>query len=501
MLSNRKKMRRMNYLALAVPAALAWTSGAFGQALGTTAEGANQISISIAGSTALKNWLVAKSNTFTEIDPYDTRLASSGQLSVNGVSYPLAAPNNDNGLNYWSNNGGNGLSYQLAPNNNTAVHAVNGTSNTDNALQFTYHESGSVEGVYELANDQIAPISYVTENIDRNPEGGNAVWLNYNQIGASGTTVVTPFNATTGASPTGKNLTLGNFYGPGVGQAGTPGETSLWVPGSASNPTATFTNVDGEGINVNGGQNAVQVGMSDARPIQVFENDYGNTSNTYVSGGSTITVTGSANTSFNASPLDLGYGGGNTALPAGLPLGTAGFRPNYQSPSVLNMPATAINPRTGAAFGVGPWNNATNGGLGNLNSQLVAVTATAFVANPGTGMLELDRTDADWLQTTSHLANGATFNMTTRDVNSGTRDVSSLNTGVDPSYSVGKDDNGNGNLPNAVVPNTVNSYDQVSIGPALRFSNKTAGGGAASADRPGQPHVDRNAVDQRRGGP
>ena len=140
------------------------------------------------------------------------------------------------------------------------------------------------------------------------------------------------------------------------------------------------------------------------------------------------------------------------------------------------MPAAGINPRTGAAFGVGPWNSATNGGLGNVNSQLVAVTATAYVANPGTGVQELNRTDADWIEMTSHFANGAGFNMTTRDVNSGTRDVSALDTGVDPSYQVGKNDNGNGNLPNAVVSSSVNSFDQASIGPAQRFSNKTSGG-------------------------
>ena len=261
MISNRKRIRRMHCLGLAVPAALAWTSAAFAQNLGTNAEGVNQIAVSVSGSTALKNWLVGKSTTFTDINPSDPRLAGSGSLSINGVTYPLAAPNADDGANYWAD-GGN--SYQLAPKSNAAIHATNGIANQDNAIVFSYHESGSVEGVYELANDQIAPIPYVTANIDRNPEGGSAVWVNYNQIGASGTSVVTVFNATTGAAPAGSTVTLGNFYGTGVGQAGTPGETSLWVPGSASNPVGTFTNVDGEGINTHGGQNAVQVGMSDA---------------------------------------------------------------------------------------------------------------------------------------------------------------------------------------------------------------------------------------------
>jgi hypothetical protein len=461
---NRRNERAAKAIALAAAAGLAAASHAKGQNLG-----AGQISISTSGSTALKNWFVtaAGGNTFTEVSPYASGNPGSGQLTINGTTYPPS------GLTYWATYPGstnNGVSYQLAPTNNTTVSGTQTDSTA--AIQFTYHESGSVEGILELANDQIGTVSYVTANVDRNPEGGNAVWLNYNQLGTSGTTAGATFNAGTGASV--GSLTLGNFYSAGVGQVGTPGETSAWVPGSASNPTPTFNNVGGVGMNASGGQNAVQIALSDAFPQQVFRNDYGNTSNTFTPvGGSPTTTTGSANTSFNSSPLDQGYGNGNSALPAGRPIGTAGFRPNYQSPSTLNMPAAAINPRTGAAFGVGAWNSASNGGLGNLNSQLVAVTATAFVANPGTGLTQVDRTDANWLETTGHLANGVGFNMTTRDVNSGTRDVAALDTGVDPSFAVGKNDSGNGTLLSGVNPKR---FDQISIGPALRFSNKTAGG-------------------------
>ena len=63
--------------------------------------------------------------------------------------------------------------------------------------------------------------------------------------------------------------------------------------------------------------------------------------------------------------------------------------------------------------------------------------------------------------------------MTTRDVNSGTRDVAALDTGVDPTWASGKNDAGNGNLPNGV---STSVFDQTTIGPAMRFSNKTAGG-------------------------
>src|SRR6202012_641695 len=92
-------------------------------------------------------------------------------------------------------------------------------------------------------------------------------------------------------------------------------------------------------------------------------------------------------------------------------------------------------------------------------------------ANPGTGLTQLDRTDAQWLQTASRLQNGATFNFTSRDVNSGTRNVAALNTGIDPSWAVGKNDAGNGYLANATTT-------QINLNPnGITFSNKSAGGG------------------------
>jgi len=131
------------------------------------------------------------------------------------------------------------------------------------------------------------------------------------------------------------------------------------------------------------------------------------------------------------------------------------------------MSAGAINPRTGAAFGTGPWNSAETG---NLTTRYVASTATLYVANPGTGATKLDRTDAQWLETTGRLQNGATFDMTTRDVNSGTHNVAAVNVGIDPAWAVGVNDDGNGNA-------TDGATQQITIGGGLRFSNKTAGGG------------------------
>ena len=178
---------------------------------------------------------------------------------------------------------------------------------------------------------------------------------------------------------------------------------------------------------------------SDAIPKQVFQNNSGPT----------------AANPWNATPNNSGYGFGNPALPGGRSLGTAGSSFSYQPTSYLNYPGSG-----------NPWNTA---GLGNLNSQTVAYTATLFVANPGTGLTEVNRTNAQWLQMTGRLSNGALFDMTTRDVNSGTRNVAALNTGIDPTWAAGTNDNGNGNSAQGVI-------GQISIGPDFRFSNKTSGG-------------------------
>ncbi len=391
-----------------------------------------EVTISTSGSTALKNWFVKNTNTFTDVTP-------GTQLIIGGTTYP-------SNLSTWNSNGGSAFAYQLAPaasSPTAGAGAVNsGPAQQADAIRFEYHESGSVEGLLELANDQIGTVQFVTDNIDRNPTlsatSGNNVWVNYQQYGSGK-------GAWTGPAGSSVANGLGNFY---------PG-TSTFVAGSASNPTPSFdlagnnTSVNAQGIS---GQNAVQMAVSDVLPVQAFVS---------------TPATDSAAHPWLRTPTDAGYGTGNTALPSGN-LGSANTRAVFQSTSALNMPATAINPRTGAAFGNGAWNTS---GLNNVNSQLVAVTATLFVANPGTGLTQLNRTDAQWLQLQGRLQNGATFNMTTRDVNSGTRNVAALETGIDPTWAVGLNDNGNGN--NSASGGT----SQISVGPGIRFSNKTAGGG------------------------
>jgi hypothetical protein len=425
---NRQSLGRSTQFSRRVIATAAVAAAAqFTPLLSRTAH-AQQVTISTSGSTALKNWFVKKSTTFTDIQPGTT-------INIGGTTYPT------DGTSEWEQNGGPAYAYQLAPKANSSAAPTQGTTlDSANALQFEYHESGSVEGILEMANDQIAPVTYVTQNINRDPNTGNAVWINYNQFGGGGT-AANPTNYTTNAG--GSNVGTGTVNGFTLGEFYANGQQ--FVLGGNAQPAFNRS-----GGNLNGGQNAVQLAVSDAIPLQVFAAN--NTSTT-------------SSTPWTLTPQNAGYGQGNTALPtAGL--GTSSLRAVYQSTAALNMSAGAINPRTGTAFGTGPWNSA---GLGNLNSQLAAVTATLFVANPGTGLTQVDRTDAQWLQTTGRLQNGASFNMTTRDVNSGTRNVAALETGIDPTWAVGVNDDGNGNAANG-------GTNQVTIGSGLRFSNKTAGG-------------------------
>jgi hypothetical protein len=252
------------------------------------------------------------------------------------------------------------------------------------AARIEWHEQGSVEGILELANDQIGTVGTVAAT-NRNPTGSGStpVWVNQGRWNA--------------ARPQGAGLfnghALGEFYA-------TPGATS---------GTPVFTNVDRVGTNPNNGQNAVQMAISDVSARQGFSRG------------------GSAG-AFGLKPGDAGYGKGNPALqqvPGNISgKAVADVRRSLEDEGVLNMAAAARNPRTGststsgdgANFGAGPWNTA---GINNLDNRTVAITATLFAANPGTGLERVNRTDARWLQAAGRLRNGADFNAVTRDVNSG----------------------------------------------------------------------------------
>jgi hypothetical protein len=437
---NLCKRRKQNVALLASAAAMAIP--AIVARAGSTG---TATTISISGSTALKNFIESPGLTLLNPAGSNAFIVLTPTLS-NGYGTPVTyGPQSSPGTYSFT-----GIStFQLAPLSYGQTVST-GSTQVASALRIEYHESGSVEGILELANDQIGiqtPVSYIQTEINRDPNSGNAVWVNQQQVGGVGGTISVgqTFN--------------GYYLGPMYGATGSTTNGFIAL-GDTNNPSPTFTTTGynaapGTGAGdfyTQGGQNAVQLAVLDVVPGSTLSND-------------AYLATNTANpVPWLSKPGQYGYGDGDSLLPQG-GLGVAGGKVNLQPSTSLNMTTNMVNPRTGTNFASGPWNSA---GLGNVTSQELAVTATLFVANDGTGLSRLDQTDAQWLQLTGRLQNGAAFNVTTRDVNSGTHNTAANNTGIDPSWAVGVNDNGNGNASN-VIP-------QLSIGPEMKFSNKTAGG-------------------------
>jgi hypothetical protein len=173
---------------------------------------------------------------------------------------------------------------------------------------------------------------------------------------------------------------------------------NIYVNGNkftAAGTIGPFTLDNAGGANA---QSAVQMAISDVNHAQGFS------------------VAGSS--AWNKTIGQAGYGKGNSALVNGGPdnlssLGVANSNAQLKDQTLLNIAAgnvlhSAYSTNT-ATVGVGAWNA---GGTNNLESNKVAATATLFVTNPGTGLDKINRTDAQWLQTTSRFSNGASFNFT-----------------------------------------------------------------------------------------
>ncbi|MDB5334104.1 MAG: hypothetical protein JWP03_5255 [Phycisphaerales bacterium] len=410
----------------------------------------NAVTITLSGSTALKNFTTS---------PYITLLNPGSSITLpNGIGGALTTYSAPSGAttsvqlgsaNFTAADSAslNGSPVTFPYNASTANQANWPDQQNNSAIRLEWHEQGSVEGVLEMVNDQIgyaggaAGTPLIPTSL-RNPVLGNSI-------------INAPGSNTKFSNPVWVNGTTWD------------GTSAAKVAGSAPRngfnlSTAqynTYSNTSynlATGQSVEGGMNRVQMAISDVLPIQGFS----------VPGAGSLTAT----------PGTAGYGQGNAA--AGLVVGSLptngpaipGSSWKLQATDSLNMKQTTIDPQTGAAYAPGAWNSA---GLGNLTSRSVAVTATMFVANPGTGLVQLNRTDAQWLQTTGRLSNGATFNMTTRDVGSGTRNVAALSTGIDPTLAVGVNDSGNGYNLTAGQ----DSAAQLDIGSQMKFSNKSSGGG------------------------
>lgn len=201
-------------------------------------------------------------------------------------------------------------------------------------------------------------------------------------------------------------------------------------------------------VNQNG-QQPVRIAWSDVRFEQAFA----------VSGAST----------FTGSPTVAGYGLGRG-----------------------NIGGTNFQALRNAAAIVG----GTDASTTRLRNETIAVVPFNFVANPGTGLAEVSKDQAAWLQMVGRLQNGANFNSATREIGSGTRNQGALNLGVDPSWAAGErdrratasyntfDNDGNpisvnvGDEANPVLSlagSTVQDINENRIGPTVRFSDKISG--------------------------
>lgn len=390
----------------AAPVAWAGTSQNLVAGPLSTNGGNPAVTISLSGSTATRNWTVSEGPTLLTT-------GTSMWLNNGAGGAPVSYTNS-------------GTSLQLAPYNFTAPDSAASQS----AIRLEWHEQGSVEGILDLVNDQIGYIGApITAGAIRNASVGNPIWVNGRVAG-------TPAN-------TNRFLVA----------PGTSNGLSLAVSDYNTYNPATYNLATGQ--NLVGGQNRVQLAISDVNAVEGFA----------------VLGTGSV----SSKPATAGFGQGNTLL--GTPtvqLSSTGFtkpgaRYQMTAQETLNMETAKVDPQTGVNYPVGPWNSA---GTGNLQNVVVGNTAMLLAANPGTGLERLTKSDAQWLQTTGRLANGADFNVAARDLNSGTRVSTANNTGVDPSFAVGENDEGNGQSLLAGF----DAKNQASIGPALRFSNKTSGG-------------------------
>jgi hypothetical protein len=376
------------------------------------------VTISFAGQTALKNFFISPAPT--ELQP--------------GTSIILHDGTNGAPITYTATNDGN-TTLQLAsksfvtPDKNPGTPFSPSTSDVQvaSALRVEWKEEGSIDGFYELLNDQVGyvPVSSGgTGPIDNeallDPSVSNPTIVNQTTFNGASNTSSTGFvlNSTTYNGVTALNQT----YNPAIYNQAT-------------------------GTNIQGGQNRVQFAIGEY-PTEA------------------LAVSGTA--SPFASVGSAGYGQGNPALQSAsllTALGTAGARQQFQPSTAANESTNKIDPVTGSAYAAGPWNTA---GANNITSTPFAVTAVTYSANPATGLQRIDNGDAQWLQTTGRLQNGALFNVVARTVDTGQRVVFALATGVDPSWAVGSNDDGNSTT-------TANANAQHSIGPSLRFDGKTSG--------------------------
>ncbi len=313
------------------------------------------------------------------------------------------------------------------------VNSPSTAQQTHSALRLEWHWNGTVDGSNDLINDQVGynqtTGSVSPSGANRGPTVANPIYVNSTNH----------FDGTTSGSGPLNLVTLNGL--------------------SVSNNTGTQTyntysaaNYDQSGNNLLGGTNRVQFSFSDYK---------------------TVDFSFSGTPSVFATPGSAGYGRGNPAFASAsniLGTGAAESRQQYQSTSIANMPASNIDPSTvsasspgGSNYVAGPWNT---GGLDNLSSVPVAANAVMMAANPATGLSRLNKSDAQWIQTTGRLANGLKFNTVTRDADLGQRPAFAAATGIDGTWAVGVNDGGD-------TTTTANANLQHSLG-TIKYSGKSS---------------------------
>jgi len=359
--------------------------------------------ISFSGQTALRNFNTSGAITVlqpgTSITLHDGTDGAPVTYTATNDQYTyvqLGSPNFTT-PDYWEDD--NGDIYPPGTLNDGTVQDVQ----VNSAIETEWHEQGSVDGFYDLINDEVGyaqttgqavgdetyvgPIS--NESL-RTPSSSNPTWINTNKFSGGGTTAGFTLNNST-------SDILDETY-----------NTNVYTQAT--------------GANIQGGQNRIQFSVGEY-PTEAFA------------------VPGTA--SPFAAPGSTGYGQGNPALTAGAlltALGTANARQTFQSSGIANESTAIDNPLTDTNYASGPWNTA---GANNITSTPIAATAVTYSANPGTGLYRLDLGDAQWLQTAGRLQNGALFDVVARTVDTGQRIVFAANTGIDPSWAVGSNDDGN----------------------------------------------------------
>lgn len=317
------------------------------------------------------------------------------------------------------------------------------TFQSHSALRVEWHEQGSVQGLYDLVNDQIGyaggisgtPISNVAS---RGPSVSNPTWINSTSF-------------STGTTLNGHTLAPGNF-------ANTYDPTVYDLP---------------SGRNLQSGQDRIEYSQGEYKTENFARAGTPNRSNL---------------------PGQAGFGTGNPVLlpnanPIGL--GIVGGRQAFQPEAAANLSTDKIDPQStsSATYAPGPWNTA---GADNIDSKQFAVTAVTYSANPGTGLHEVSKADARWLQAAGRFSNGANFNVVSRANDAGQRTVPAVAAGLDPSWAVGENDGGN-------TSGTAAQNAQKTVGPDIRFSGKTSGTDSRNAISQSRLGVGALSISEARG--